>query len=123
MKYRIPIVVILALYVVGCATMGSSYKQQTYNTLLATAQLYNVSWETFVEMYRVGQVSETDYVAGRKLAIVFYEKYQMAVDLVILYEKGQADQTLVEGALNVMLAANRALLDYLKPRIQKGVPS
>ena len=117
----IPLILILFL-LAGCAHMGTGYKQQAYNTLLATAQLYNVSWGTFTEMYKVGQVSQEDFAAGQRLAIIFYDRYQMAVDLLILFEKGKADQTMVENALNVMLAANRALLDYLKPRIAKGVP-
>jgi hypothetical protein len=113
---------IILLFLVGCASMGTNYKQQTYNSLLATANLYNVSWQTFKEMKDVGAVSDADYQAGKQLAIQFYDKYQMAVDLMLMYEKGTATQGQMDNALAVMQAANRALLDYLKPRIQKGVP-
>lgn len=118
-KYRIPIVVILALFVVGCATTAS-YKADLYNSMQTIAEAYNASLGTFKDLQAAGQLTTEQYLKGRELFLEFYDKYIEAVDLIVAWENGGGDPTSVEGALAILKTYNAKIKNYLAEQLRKG---
>lgn len=118
-KYRIPIVVIITLFVVGCATTAS-YKADLYNSMQTIAEAYNASLGTFKDLQAAGQLTTEQYLKGRELFLEFYDKYMEAVDLIVAWESSGGDPTSVEGALAILKTYNAKIKNYLAEQLRKG---
>jgi hypothetical protein len=122
MKRRLAVigfVVLFASFVVGCATT-QTYKASVYNSTQTIAEAYNASMGTFKDLQAAGQLTPEQYLEGRELFIEFYDYYQDAVDIIIAYEKGEAGQGAVEGALAKLKTWNSKIKEYLAEQIKKG---
>ena len=118
-------VVILAVFVMSCATLPANFKATTYRTLATAAAVYIASWGSFEDAYLAGIVNEQDYQVGLKMAQVFYAQFIEADKLAIAYFENPTDtgKTLLEFALKNLNTKSGDFKMYLAAKIkaQKGV--
>ncbi len=121
-RSKLAVLAILLMFMLAaCATTGTSnFNTISYKSLATAAQVYNVAWQSFEDLHKVGQVTDADYLKGKGYARQFYAGYQIAVDAMIAYEKGTQTQTQAQAMIDVALNLNKLLMEYLQPRI-KGV--
>ena len=129
-------VYVLTLFLIfgfmGCATTGTVGPPSTkpdalknpfvidaYKQLFAVAQTYNAAWLTFKDLHAVGVITDADFEAGRTIARQYRTAHIDAVDALIRVEKGVYGQDQAQIILSLAMIANKQILAYLGPRIQK----
>jgi hypothetical protein len=122
---------ILAAFVLAsCATNGAipstkpdalknPFVVQSYKTLFTIAQTYNAAWLTFRDLHTAKIISDADFEAGKAIARQYRTAHQDAVDALIKMEKGEYGQNQTEIMLSLATTANKQILAFLGPRIQK----
>jgi len=125
------LVLFLCISLGGCATGPPAAKQpgdvslktpfakEAYKVLAVEVEVYNAAWLAFKDLNDAGLVPEEDFQKGKDLARNFYKQYTRAVDVVLAYEKGTGSQGEAKSAVDLALAANKMLQEYLRPKLPK----
>lgn len=114
--------------IAGCATTGTQQRAMTekeiysagiYKTLAGMDAFYETNFTIFVEMYKQGLVKEETFKTGYVFAQKYFTYWAKAMDGMMKFEQGGADQTIVDAIMKELKLSMGDLEKFLADELAK----
>lgn len=118
-KFSVLFLVVLGL--MACAT--SSFRTDAYKTLASGADIFESGYPAFLDLHRMGLITDAQKAAGKALAIKYWAVYHVAADALIAYDAvSSADNAAKVGAAIAQVQpCLENLSAYIQPFLSRGV--
>ena len=113
--------IVWAIWANGC--VKQEFKTNAYKTLAAGAAIYESGYPAFLELHRMGLVTDAQKEAGKVFAIKYWAAYHAASDALIAYDAVDSaeNKDRVRVALDEAVRCLSTLSAYVQPFLSKGV--
>ncbi len=104
-------VLLVGVFVVGCAT----FKSNTYKSLYSVGTAYNVAMKSVADLKAQGKITDAQLAEVMKIANAYYVAYQSSVDAFEVYNKtdSAADKDKLAVALADVAGKLSKIVEYV----------
>jgi len=117
---RFSVLFLAVLGLMACAT--TEFRTNSYKTLASSAAVYESGYPAFLELHRMGLVTDAQKATGKALAIKYWAVYHAAADALIAYDAvSSADNAAKVGAAIAQVQpCLENLSAYIQPFLKGG---